>query len=277
MRDNMLNLLVSRISPVSIVIVFFSYFLFAAQSLAATDKTVYLRTGAGVSWSRDANFSDSDCQSSSPAAFFGCSNGNDGKAIGAYGDFGNSVVLDLGFGYLWNDWLRTELSFSYRPSLEFEGKSNFNQINPGFNQSVRADLKSFSGMLVGVVKPLALLGRKKWRIEPLIKAGLGVAHNSIDSMEYTFPLTATSTPGGDHTGFAWMTGAGFAYKLTDTVELELMYRYSDLGEVNTDVDTMKISRRANNSIINDSIVINKIQSELEVHEILINVIWFFSP
>jgi opacity protein-like surface antigen len=271
----MLSFFFSEIFRVPVFVVLLISFIFVTEVFAAADKTVYIRVGSGIALSRDTQFSDADCQSSSPAALFGCSMGDDGRAIGAYGDFDNSVVLDMSIGYLWNEWLRTEISLAYRPGFEFEGKSNFSQVDTDFAQTVEADLKSFSGMLVGIVKPLALFGLEKWTVEPILTAGLGFAHNSIDSMVYTFPSTTTTTPSGDHTDFAWTVGAGFAYALTDNIDVELLYRYSDLGEVRTDVDTITIARRSTNGIINNSIIIDETAADLEVNEILLSVVWYF--
>ena len=256
-------------------IVFVSCLIFTNESIEAADKTAYLRIGAGVSLPTDTVFSDPDCQSTSPAALFGCANGNDGRATGAYGDFGNSGILDMGFGYHWNEWLRTEILLSYRPGFEFDGTSNFNQVSTSFAQTVDADVTSLSGMIVGIVRPLALFQVEKQKIEPFLFGGLGGAYNHIDSMRYTFPATATITPDGSHSGFAWTVGAGLSYGLTEKIELELAYRYSDLGKVTTDTGTMTILRRSTNSVINNSIVINETEADLEVNEVVLGVIWHF--
>lgn len=240
-----------------------------------TNKSAYVRLGGGAAFSQDTHFSDKDCNSTSPAALFGCSTGNDGKAIGAYGDFGTSYALDFGMGYKWNKWLKTEISVTYRPNFVFSGRSNFSQVSTDFEQTVDSDLKSLSGMVVGVVEPLTLFGLDTGKIKPLVTAGMGIAHNSIDSMTYTFPSTATTTPSGEHTGFAWSAGAGLFYEYTDTIGIELGYRYCDLGEVHTDVDEMIITRRSTNQVISDTIPINTTKADLEVHEILLSVTWFF--
>ena len=256
-------------------LIFVGFFVFPLELWAEPGQCFYLRLGSGFSSSDHTRFDDVDCNSNSPAALFGCSSGNNGRAIGAYGDFDSSVVFDLGIGYLCNEWLRTEISLAYRPSFEFDGKSNFDQIDINFKQNVEADLKSFSGMVTGVVKPLALLGVKKWVVEPLIIAGVGVSHNRLDSMVYTFPKTATATPSGSHTDFAWSVGAGFSYAVAENIDLELLYRYSDLGDVSTDAGSMTITRLSDNSIITDSITIGKTEADLKVDEILFSIIYYF--
>ena len=225
--------------------------------------------------SRDSQFSDSNCSSEDPAALFGCARGNDNKKIGAYGDFGNSTVLDLGVGYRWNEWLRSELSIAYRPGFEFDGTSNFNQISTDFRQTVAADLNSLSGLLITLVEPLTLMGCKTWPLEPIITAGMGFARNSIDSMVYTFPSTTTITPSGRHFDFAWTVGAGLSYVLSANINVELLYRYVHLGEVRTDADTMTILQNSTQSVINDSITIAETKADLDSNEVLLSVVWYF--
>ena len=94
-------------------------------------------------------------------------------------------------------------------------------------------------------------------------------------MVYTFPETATITPDGSYTGFAWAVGAGFAYELGEDIELEIVYRHTDLGQVNTDIGTMKIVNHSMGEIINDSIIINGTKADLTVNEALLSIVWFF--
>ncbi|MDE0063051.1 MAG: hypothetical protein OXU72_09710 [Gammaproteobacteria bacterium] len=48
-----------------------------------------------------------------------------------------------------------------------------------------------------------------------------------------FPRTTTVVPGGSRGGFAWTVTAGVATALSARTTLELSWRYSDLGTVQT--------------------------------------------
>lgn len=235
----------------------------------------YLRAGAGLAFSCDAVFADADCHATSPAALFGCIDGNDGRPIGAYGDFGNSPVLDLAVGYRWNNWFGTEILFSFRSDLPFSGESNFVQLDPSIQQDVSADLCSSSAMVVGVVRPLALLGRETPKLEPVVLAGAGIARNNLDPVVYVFPDTETITPAGRHTGFAWLVGAGFERRLLPQLTVAFSWRYVDLGQVETDIGTMTILDRATGNVINNSITIGGTMADLTVNEISISLVWQF--
>jgi len=235
----------------------------------------YTKAGLGGSFSRDTTFSDKDCESSSPAALFGCGAGNNGNPLGADGDFGNSVLLEFGGGYQAYQWLRAEILLAYRPSFSFSGSSNFRQIDPSYKQRVTGDASSFSGSFNVIFDVASTIGLSKQRFHPLLLGGIGFSHNRIQSMNYHFPTTVTQTPSGSTTEFSWNVGAGVAYDYTESIGFECIYRYSDLGTIETDADAMVITRRSDNSIISDSIVIGKTHADFTAHELLLSVIWYF--
>jgi len=265
------NLLRSRLTAAFVCL----FILTVAQRATAQETNMFVRAGGGLTMSSETIFTDADCNSTDPAAFFGCSAGNDGKSIGARGEFSESVLLELGIGYRFNDWLEAEFQLAYRPDMDFEGTSNFNQLSVDFNQEVSAEGKSLSAMFVGIVRPLALTSMASFPVKPLILAGLGIAHNTIDQVTFTFPSTSTITPKGSTTGFAWTVGVGLSYEISKSLELQCIYRYFDPGKITTDVGTMTITRNSTSAIITDSIVINKIEADPEFNEILLSLIYRF--
>ena len=72
----------------------------------------YLRGAIGYEKSLAADFSDTDCASTNPAALFGCATGNDGKAIGAYGDFGYCPPA-VGTGFVLTEHLILDVAYRY--------------------------------------------------------------------------------------------------------------------------------------------------------------------
>lgn len=243
--------------------------------VSANDRPLYFRVGAGIASSADTVFSDVDCTSTSPAALFGCIPGNDGEPIGAYGDLEQSSVLDLGLGYRWHDGFRTEITVSCRPDFQFDGHSNFVQLDPAARQDVTADMNSLSVMLVAEVRPFSLNGRKQMALDPFVMGGIGFARNSLDAMVFTFPDTRTITPDGSHTGFAWTVGTGFVRRLNRNLEFSFLYRFTDLGSAHTDAGTMQIRDIDSGTMINDDITIGGTRADVTVHEVLLGIIWHF--
>jgi opacity protein-like surface antigen len=257
------------------IICFTTLVLASTAAYAAQPGMFYTKAGLGGSFSRDTAFADKDCQSISPAALFGCGPGNDGSSLGADGDFGNSILVEFGGGYQAYQWLRAEILLAYRPDFSFSGSSNFRQINPSYKQRVTGDASSFSGSFNVIFDVASVMGLSKQKLHPLLLGGIGFSHNRTESMNYHFPTTVTQTPSGSTTEFSWNVGAGVAYDYTESISFECIYRYSDLGTIQTDADTMVITSRSDNSIISDSIVIGKTHADFTAHELLFSVIWYF--
>jgi opacity protein-like surface antigen len=184
----------------------------------------YTKVGLGGSFSEDTAFTDRNCESSSPAALFGCGPGNDGSPLCADGGFGNSALLEFGGGYQAYQWLRAEILLAYRPNFSFSGSSNFRQINPSYKQRVTGDASSFSGSLSLVFDAASVIGLDNQKFHPLLLGGIGFSHNRIESMDYHFPTTVTQTPSGSTTEISWHVGAGVAYDYSESISFECIYR-----------------------------------------------------
>lgn len=201
-----------------------------ASETAAPDD-FYFRAGVVLDWSAQTRFRDEDCSSASPAALYGCGKGIDGAPRGSLGDFGTMAGFELGLGYAVAPALRLEALIQHRPNFSFEGRANFNQTTG--RQKVSADLSSLSGMLA-VYLDLPELGLPRLGpFSPFIGAGGGLSRVEIDETRMQFTRTTTIVPGGDQVNLAWMLTAGFAAPLGERVTLDLAWRYTDHGVVET--------------------------------------------
>lgn len=231
--------------------------------------------GAGWAFSADTVFSDENCASVSPAAYFGCGAGSDGRPLGAYGDFGDTPVLDLGIGYTVNDWLHTELLLAYRPGLAFSGNSNFIGA-PATAQFVDADVRNFSAMAAANLKLAPLLGMTDGPIQPFLTAGAGLSHNRIDQMVYRFPTLdpagSTITRSGDSTEFTWMAGGGVDMSLSEDITASLLYRYIDLGKVRTEPGNIQIIRDGRVDVF---VPVNETRARLSASEFMVRLRYGF--
>ena len=206
---------------------------------ASAAERGYVRVGIGSERARDTHYVDAACAQLQPPALFGCVEGNDGRQIGAYGDFGRGVVGELGIGHRFSQRLRGELLLTRRSGFDFEGQANF--VGVTGEQPVAGDAKSVAAFAVGFID---FRERERWR--PYLGAGLGYARNTTDPVDYGFPGLApgalTRTQGGTHTGSAWMATAGVAVQLRPRLQLDVGWRYTDLGEVRTDAGAATIVR-----------------------------------
>jgi len=244
----------------------------APSQTEATPKRetgAYGRLGAGVAWPQTDGFRDGNCASKQPAALFGCGAGNDGRRLGATGGFNPALAVDGALGYRFNRWIRAEALVSWLPDLEFQGQSNFRGA-AGSNQPVNGAVSSVAGFGVAYVD-LPRVGE----VRPFLGAGLGVARNRIEALNFRFPGIAptaiTTIPGGSTSDLAYLLTAGISLPLSGRLDLDLAYRFSDLGSVKTSGGQAQVVRPARTF----SIPIGGTTSYLKTHGLVVSLRYAF--
>ncbi len=233
----------------------------------------YTRFSLGYENSLDGHFSDADCNSSSPAALFGCGSGSDGRSRGVYGDFDNSYFLELALGRKISPLFSIEAVVSHKPSFKFQGEANF--IGVTGSQPVTSEITQSSIMGFGYLNLGTLFKLNSSTIEPYIGLGAGVARNKISSLKFTFPSMAqpsySNTPKGRSLNFAYAATAGLGYKLAENLTLDIAYRYTDYGKVKTDSGIMDSQRGAAPFYIN----IGETYTKLRAHGLVAGIKYWF--
>ena len=193
----------------------------------------YVRSGLLIDWSDDTRFKDKNCSSQDPAALYGCGTGNDGAPLSSRGDFGVIPGLELGVGYVILPYLRLEAGMQYRPDFSFDGRANFTQLEPDARRDVTAELSSLSGMLAAYLDIGELLLFHYAPFGPFVGVGGGLSRIEIGETRMDFEKTSTIVPGGDHVGFSWMLTAGVSVSISPRMMLDVGWRYTDHGAVET--------------------------------------------
>lgn len=207
----------------------------AALAAPAFPQT-YVRGGVSLDWGHDTRFKDADCSSTTPVALYGCGMGNDGARLSSHGDFGTIAGLEFGLGYAIRPSLRLEAGVQYRPDFSFDGRANFTGgvlDDPSVRQDVSAELSSLSGMLAAYVDIGELLLFHYAPFGPFLGVGGGLSRIDIGEVRLDFPKTSTIVPGGDHLNFSWMLTAGVAVSLSPRLMLDVGWRYTDHGAIET--------------------------------------------
>jgi opacity protein-like surface antigen len=223
--------------------------LLATQNQAAeSDRAFYLRLGLGHWQSNDGHFSDRDCSNQNPPALFGCVLGEDGRPLGAYGDFGSTTAWELGAGYRFApDW-RAELSFSGNLGGDYSADANFLNVPGAEPVSGKLDSQLLMGRLFYDL-PFAWQGIRPW-----VGLGAGWARHDMGEMTYHFPGLGpgdlTRMPGGEHDSFAWRADIGLSYSINDKLDLDFSWTHADLGWVRTDAGPATIVRGENSRLLN---------------------------
>lgn len=219
----------------------------------------YMRSSLGYEKSNDTNFRDNHRNATTPPAL--------GRTLGAYGDLGESTAFELSLGKTIHSLFRIEAVVARRNGFEFSGNANF--AGAGSDQPTTATFNQYTAMAFGYVDLSLLLGLTPGKIEPYLGAGLGVARNELGSVRFSFPDLATQpassiTQSGSDTQFAMAATAGLGLPLTNSITVDIAWRYSDYGQIKTDSGTMEVQRGTNPPSF---IAINSISAPLRTHAI----------
>ena len=203
---------------------------------AAAFPQTYVRGGVSLDWGQDTRFKDGDCSSTTPVALYGCGTGNDGAPLSSLGDFGTIAGVEFGLGYAIKPSLRLEAGIQHRPDFSFDGRANFAGgvlADPSVRQEVSAELSSLSGMLAAYLDIGELLLFHYAPFGPFLGVGGGLSRIKVGETRMDFPKTSTIVPGGDHVSFSWMLTAGVAVSISPRLMLDVGWRYTDHGAIET--------------------------------------------
>lgn len=226
----------------------------------------YVSLGLVAAGSGDMRFSDADCLGIDVAAYFGCSDGPDGRPIGAYGDVTGTAVR-MAVGRRFREWLRGEIELGYLPNASFEGLSNFSGVAIG-TAPVSMTADSATLMATAHVEILPILGHATGRLQPFLSAGFGVSHNRVGEAVYDFPTlgegAATIVSPGTRTGLAWSLGAGVGVEMSESVTVDFSYRFVDRGQLGSDAGPIRIIRQGKADLV---IPVGETWADFGTHEL----------
>jgi len=146
--------------------------------------------------------------------------------------FDHAAFYGIGAGYQFNNWLRTDVTLEYRDKSKLTSQAVGNM----------GSVDNFTGKkseITGLWNVYADLGTW-WRFTPFVGAGLGFSYNRIHDFidicgagACNGQLTGISDGTGWKWNFAWALHAGVAYKVTPGINVELAYRYINLGDADS--------------------------------------------
>ena len=141
-----------------------------------------------------------------------------------FGELDGAMSLGGGIGYQITSYLRTDLTADYWFDSDFNGQTTG---TCGGAPCVSSDTSSWSAWLL-LANAYADLGTY-YGFTPYVGAGLGGAHVSWDDLHNTIAGVTTVHEGSDNWRFAWALMAGTAYCLTDSLKLDVGYRFSHIN------------------------------------------------
>ena len=137
--------------------------------------------------------------------------------------FDSGLMVGLGVGYQYNDWLRFDITGEYRGKTRFTGLDRYTTGTNDYTGS-----KSEWLFLANAYLDLGTW----WCITPFIGAGVGVANLTIGNYRDINEIAGGGGWAKDNTetNFAWALHAGASYAVTKSFAVELSYRYLNLGD-----------------------------------------------
>jgi len=145
--------------------------------------------------------------------------------------FDSSPLFGLGAGYQVNNWLRVDATGEYRSSSHFHGQ----QVDKSGAITLPDDYTASKSEWLFLANAYVDLGTW-WCITPFIGAGIGTSQVSINNFMDTGAtqsgatiLSTTYFDNHSQWNFAWALYAGLSYQVTPAFNVELTYRYVDLG------------------------------------------------
>ena len=173
-----------------------------------------------------------------------------------------------GAGLKLNNYLRTDLTISYRDNMANMDSFTFNNNTGSTRQATggRHNTSNVTTMLTGYIDPFAAYGISTGAFSPYIQAGIGWAHNSTKSTG--IGGTTNTIDGAQHDDVAWQAGAGLNYALTDHWKIDFSYRYINMGEA-------RASKHFTSGSVPNGRLRQELRYDLHAHEVMLGLQYQF--
>jgi opacity protein-like surface antigen len=149
------------------------------------------------------------------------------SVVTEHADFDGAPFMDVGIGYRWNNWFRTDITGGYRSKSSFDGL-DIATIGPDIiPNNYTAKKSEWLALVNGYVD----LG--SWHgLSPFVGAGVGAANIKISDFTDVGVTVDSVAFGEDHDewNFAWALYGGIGFEVTPAFTVELAYRYLDMGD-----------------------------------------------
>ena len=166
-----------------------------------------------------------------------------------------ALVATLGAGYVFNSKFRSDITASHRGRYKY----SYTDSKKG---AVRQEFSSNALMLNGYLSPKIF----KYAA-PYVMGGIGLAINKAGN--FLGPFTAI---GDSSESFAWQIGVGSLIKISENANVDIMYKYVNLGNIKTSSLIKSNSCTGNFSACGN---FSAFKGQLKVHELSTGISYFF--
>lgn len=208
----------------------------------------YLSLGTSLVRAQSARYVDGD--DGGQAALYG------GESLFDAGAFKTGLQVNLAAGIRLRSGFRAQLEAGLPRAFDWRGNTNYRSA--GKRQPSEARLDAWQLVLTGLYDfPGWAFGSGR-TARPYVGAGAGVSGYRVSNYVQRFPdpedpggylrrgpggeIPFTAVPDGKGRTFAWTLTAGIAVPVLDNAHLDLSYRYTNTGQIETDVADVTIVR-----------------------------------
>ncbi len=170
-----------------------------------------------------------------------------------------SATFNIHAGYKINKYFRADLNTQYR---RFRYDPTSTSSMGGGTISYNQKVNNYSLFVNGYADL-----PNKTRFTPYVTVGVGYSHNEgkdLTVRSSAVPVASFTSSGNSNGDFAWNIGIGSRIKIDDLLDLDLSYRYLDLGKV-------KVNATKNGAGMD----IPAASQDLKVHQVLFNLNYHF--
>lgn len=245
---------------------------------SAAQSAPYLSLGVALIRSRDTRFVDGE--DAGHAALYGS------EQLFDAGTIDDGLRFQLAAGVHLPYRLRAQVELGLARALDWRGNTNYR--NSGKRQPSEASLDTRQLLLAGFHDFPGWELATGHRARPFLGAGLGITDYRLSGYVQRFPEPAnpqgslrrgpggeipfTALPTGSGQNFTWMWTAGIAVAISGSTHLDLSYRYTDAGEIRTDVGDIAIVRhRADGTRREIPVRINATSADDRTHAWLVSL------
>jgi opacity protein-like surface antigen len=149
------------------------------------------------------------------------------------GGFDSAPLGDIGIGYQFNQWLRTDAIVQYRGNANFSALDRYGHNDPVLGPVWDATNDYSASKSEWLLMANAYVDVGNWNgIVPYVGAGIGASRNTISHFrDVNVPNAGVASADSASTwNFAWALHAGLGYEVTDRLTLDFGYSYVNLGD-----------------------------------------------
>ena len=249
-----------------------------ANSQERVESKAYFSLGLAALFAMETRFTDTRRPDSGIAKLYGS------PRVFTEGDFDTGIEWRVATGYRFTPGLRVQVEFGMTNGFDFRGNANYQRSGERQPSEAKLDMRQF--LFAGFYDFPSWRVGDSLRIQPYLGTGTGITDYALKDFIQRFrapenpdgylrrgaggEVPLTHLPPGSGQKLTYMVTTGVVIPVTKRTRLDLSYRYTDAGEIKTDVGDITIVRYWQDGSRREDLLIeiDKTVAELKTHALL---------